>query len=147
MKHSDWLRRIVQSLEFGAGFELFLLVGPGELANSALGRIAEELGRFGSPRWHHLDVEGFAGLLSGPERGVLHLVHGFERLPNREASELAARLNLNRDRMRSIAAPVFLWLPDDFYETFFRQAPDLFAWRSQVDVVSAADFESGPGSK
>lgn len=141
MIDATWFRRLQQSLEFAVGFELFLLVGPGSYAERGLGKLAEDLARFGSPRWHALDRGGLDDLLAGKEPGVLHLVHGFERLPKPASRGIVARMNLNRARLRELDAPVLIWVPDSFYEEFVRQAPDLLAWRSQVDVVSPIDFE------
>ncbi|HLT34687.1 MAG TPA: SEFIR domain-containing protein, partial [Enhygromyxa sp.] len=141
MIDATWFHRLQQSLEYAVGFELFLLVGPGNYAERGLARLAKELARFGPPRWHALDGEGLDGLLGGSRPGELHLVHGLERLPKPAARGLVARLNVNRGQLRELGAPVLFWVPERFYEEFVRQAPDLVAWRSQVDTVSVADFE------
>lgn len=147
MSPPGWYRRIVQSLELSSGFELFFLLGPGELARPGLTELSKRLARFGEPRWHALHREGFEGLLVGaPQRGCLHLVHGLERMPPSAASELMARLNLNRDRLRELDAPILFWVPEDMYEEVLRQAPDLVAWRSQVDVVSADELDVDEGA-
>ena len=131
MKNSHWFRRLEIALEFDSGFEIFLLLGRGELARPALERIAEKLRRFGAPRWHRLHLEGLDGLLvEGQPEGVLHLVHGFERMPASAAADVAARLNVNRDRLEVLRGPVIFWVAEDFYEELLRQAPDFVAWRS-----------------
>ncbi|PRQ08232.1 hypothetical protein [Enhygromyxa salina] len=141
MKDSRWFRRLQGALEFDTGFEIFLLLGRGALARPALTRIAEILRRFGEPRWHRLDLDGIDGLLADTQpEGVLHLVHGFERMPRDAAADLAARLNLNRDRLELLRGPVIFWIPEDFYEELLRQAPDFVDWRSQASVVPDADI-------
>jgi|GEM_PF-1257214 len=141
---AGWFRRLEQSLEYATGFELFVFVGPAGLAQRGLLALAEQLGRFGQPRWHTLANDGLDRLFAGAEPGVLHLVHGLEHLPAAAARGLVARLNVSREQLRELGRPVFLWVPEGFYEEFLREAPDLFAWRSQVAVVSARDFEPEP---
>jgi hypothetical protein len=139
---ADWFRRLVQALKYGSGFELFLLVGPGASGEQMLSRLAQALARFGEPRWHPLHVEGIDPLLMGGEPGVLHLVYGLEHMARPQARDLLARLNLNRDQLRELAAPMLFWVPEALYDELLTQAVDFFAWRSQVDVVSIDDLES-----
>lgn len=141
MKESHWFKRLEIALEFDSGFEIFLLLGRGELARPALAAIAEQLQRFGTPSWHRLHIDDLDSLLTTEQPGgVVHLVHGFERMPAAAAANLAARLNLNRDRLEVLAGPVIFWIAEDFYEELLRQAPDFVAWRSQATLVS--DIES-----
>lgn len=144
--NSHWFRRLEIALEFDSGFEIFLLLGRGELARPALGRIAEELRRFGTPHWHRLHLDGLDTLLTADQpEGVLHLVHGFERMAEAAAADMAARLNVNRDRLEVLRGPVIFWIAEDFYEELLRQAPDFVAWRSQATIVSDADIGVSPG--
>lgn len=145
MRDSHWFKRLEIALEFDAGLEIFLLLGPAELAVPALRQIAIALQRFGAPRWHRLHVEGFDGLIGQPDPGKIHLVHGFERMPRDQAADMAARLNLNRDRLQALDAPILFWIPEDFYEELLAQAPDFVAWRSQATVIPADDIEAGDG--
>lgn len=137
---TSWFRRLEIALQFDAGLEIMLLVGPGPLARPVLGQLAHALARFGAPVWHRLDHEGLDSLLGATGPG-LQLVHGFERMPRERASDLAARLNLNRDVLLGVGAPILMWVPDDFYEELLTQAPDFVAWRSQVSVVGLDDVE------
>lgn len=142
MRDSSWFRRLEVALGFDAGFEIFLLIGRGELARPALARVAEELGRAGAVKWHRLHLDGLDGLLADEQpEGLLHLVHGFERMPRNAAIDMAARLNVNRDRLEVLRGPVIFWIPADFYEELLRQAPDFVAWRSQASVVVEDDLE------
>lgn len=142
MRDSSWFRRLDVALGFDAGFEIFLLIGRGELARPALARVAEELGRAGAVKWHRLHLDGLDGLLADEQpEGLLHLVHGFERMPRDAAIDMAARLNVNRDRLEVLRGPVIFWIPADFYEELLRQAPDFVAWRSQASVVVEDDLE------
>lgn len=89
MRDSHWFRRLEIALEFDSGFEFFLLLGRGELARPALERIADELRRFGAPHWHRLHLDGLNVLLRDEQpTGVLHLVHGFERMPASAAADI-----------------------------------------------------------
>ena len=147
MRSSTWFKRLEIALDFQAGLEIFLLIGPGELARPALERILEELPRSGQPRWHLLHEEGYGALLERGPSGLIHLVYGFEQMPRAAASDMAARFNLNRDRLHFLAAPIIFWIPEDFFEELRTQAPDFVDWRSQATVVSlhelGLDTQSG----
>lgn len=145
MRESLWFRRLETALGFGSGFEIFLLLGRGSLARPGLARIAGQIPHRGVVRWHPLHLDGLDGLLAleQPE-DALHLVHGFERMAPARASDLAARLNLNRDRLEVLRGPVIFWIPTDFYEELLSQAPDFVAWRSQATVVPDADLRIAP---
>lgn len=137
---AEWFHRLRQSLEFAAGFELFVLVGRGSLAEEGLRRLADEIASFGAPRWHSLHHDGLDNLLGASEPGVLHFVHGLEHMTPAAVRGVFARLNLERQKLLLIGAPVLLWIPDEYYEELQTQAPDLIAWRSQIEMVSAKDL-------
>jgi tetratricopeptide (TPR) repeat protein len=73
----------------------------------------------------------------GSDRAV-YFVYGFEELSDEPRRQAIAGLNLQREALRRLSAPIVLWLAEGNLADVARLAPDFFSWRAGIYELRTA---------
>src|SRR5689334_18018653 len=138
---------VVEALERAHRLALVLLVGPSNRANEAREALEQLLPSQSRVRSYRIDRQGpdirsFAA--SSGDAFPIVFVHGFERIAASEREDVEIRLNLLRDALAQHHLGVIFWIPKEGLESFLQHCPDLFAWRSLIAEVDAAELPLSP---
>ena len=132
-------RQIREVVEIASSLTLIIALVPDRVPESSLRSFAQEALQGRRLVLHRLDRDG--SLLTRSPWNVVHgpfaiLAWGLERLPDIQRAECLRGLNLARDSLRRVAAPILLVVPESAVEDFYLHCPDLFEWRDLLIRVA-----------